>query len=32
MNKEQILSYLKSIENKDEYVLEFIRQIEKSKG
>ena len=32
MNKEQILNHLKSIENKDEYVLEFIRQIEKSKG
>lgn len=31
MNKEQILKHLKSIESPDEYVKEFIRQIEKSK-
>lgn len=32
MTKEQILNHLKSIENPDEYVKEFIKQIEKSKG
>lgn len=32
MNKEQILEHLKNIPEKDEYVKEFIRQIEKSKG
>ena len=32
MSKEQILKRLKSIKNPDEYVKEFIRQIEKSKG
>lgn len=32
MNKEQILEHLKNIPEPDEYVKEFIRQIEKSKG
>ena len=31
MNKEQILEHLKNTPNPDEYVKEFIRQIEKSK-
>jgi hypothetical protein len=31
MNKEQILEHLKNIPEPDEYVKEFIRQIEKSK-
>jgi hypothetical protein len=31
MTKEQILAHLKSIDNPDEYVKEFIRQIEMSK-
>ena len=29
MSKEQILKHLKSIENPDDYVKEFIRQVEK---
>ena len=31
MTKEQILEHLKNIPDPDEYVKEFIRQIEKSK-
>ena len=31
MTKEQLLEHLKSIAHPDEYVKEFIRQIEKSK-
>jgi hypothetical protein len=31
MNKEQILEHLKNIPDPDDYVKEFIRQIEKSK-
>lgn len=31
MSKEELLEHLKSIINPDEYVKEFIRQIEKSK-
>lgn len=31
MDKEQILEHLKNIPEPDEYVKEFIRQIEKSK-
>jgi hypothetical protein len=31
MTKEELLEHLKSIINPDEYVKEFIRQIEKSK-